>query len=259
MSRYLILFFLTVASGYSLGGALLDRLMPFKDHFSESIEERCFGENAEPSLDAQCTLDEATRETIDVLLHGDPDQVIELESVAEAIREMLARGSSIDEVVDALPPFLQRQLPSMLRSSSCEFEHGGEVQIEFTGENVGYSTAPYEDYLELVVVCESPSQFKVVLVELADTVKTSFNAAYHPQSRVDVQLVDELHVTPARVTLMSGGALLSETVFESNGGVQVVPVLARLHAIDDSKRAPDGAGVVTGLPANARLIIYEIN
>jgi len=242
----------------ALASALLDRLMPYRDYYAESTNADCLSSKlaVQALSDPMCALRPETLAIVERLRNSGVDEVLQLDDVSAALRDLLANGVPVDEVVDLLPPFVRQQLPELIRSSHCHFDNGGEIQIHFEGDNDGSSIAPYDQNLQLNVSCDSTRRFRVVLLDLTEG---RMPGQFHPQSSVDVQMIEGLTSYPAVVSLLSEGALLSERVFENFGSQQPIPVLARLHAVDDVSRAPKGSGRLVGLPAGSRLVLYEMN
>jgi hypothetical protein len=85
------------------------------------------------------------------------------------------------------------------------------------------------------------------------------STSFYPVSRLDVALVDGNARYPAQISFLSEGVLLSEQVFQSQGGSVDVQVIAKLHKVGDATLPPKGHGKLTNFPTNSRLLIYELD
>ncbi len=265
--RYcLLLSLLALLPVSAYASALLDRLMPYRDYFSESVDSECDSRLSAVSINspdnqskAVCSLRPETRAALDGLLNGKPGEEVDLDNVASAIRDLLANDVPLNEVVDALPPFVRRMMPELIRPSHCQFEYNGEVLIHFDNEASGKTAVPYDEHLQLSVQCDSVRRFRVVLLGLGESRLAGQSGQMYPRSSVNVELREGLDVFPATVSLLNDGMLLSDRIFHNQGSLQAVSVLARLHARGSMTKAPEGSGVITGLSAGNRLVIYEID
>ncbi|MFT7405587.1 hypothetical protein [Zhongshania sp.] len=234
--------------------SLLDQMMPYQDFYAESSCEQGADTTA---TTADCPAELGKTVFTNALLGGDGSQAVTMDDIAAALRERLASGLPIATIVDELPPFIRRQLPTLLQSKHCSFENSGEVDIFFDDDSQSSDSGPYSEYSYLNVVCDSDRSFRVVLTDASRGQLMSQAAAMHVKSRLAVELVDDEQRYPAEVSLITDGQLLSEKEFQAQSGLMEIPILFLLHEVNDTSVAPHGAGTLSGVPANTSLIIYE--
>jgi hypothetical protein len=260
MSKLVIFMLLLIAvHGAQLNASiLLDQLMPYQDFYAEFSDTGNCEQGADTSASTpECHADLGQTLFNNALLGGDGSQTVTMDEIAAALRERLASGLAISAIVDELPPFIRRQLPTLLQSKHCSFENSGEVDIFFDDDSQSSDSGPYSEYSYLTVICGSDRSFRVVLTDASRGKLMSQAAAMHVKSRRTVELVDDEQQYPAEVTLLTDGQLLSDKVFQAQSGLMEIPILFLLHKVNDTSVAPHGSGTLSGVPANTSLIIYE--
>ena len=244
----------------AVSSALLDHFMPYRDFYAEgSSQQTCQDGITNELSNEACVLSPETENLLARLAAGDPSSDVNLDDVADALRELLARGQSVDAIVDALPPFVRQHLPSALQSKHCRFERSGDLAIRFDNDSQTDSGGPYNEFTYLSVICDQIRRFRVVLTDQSYSNLATQSAKIYGKSKFPVELSNGDTSSPAEVSLLSDGNLLSDTVFESSGGQIDIAILASLHQVDDPLSAPDGIGEVSGAPVNSSLIIYELD
>lgn len=258
----------TMISCAAVAGALLDRFMPYTDYYAEGVNQQnpCFPEDEAIQLDdvnatGGCELDDNTQAVIRALLGENLESgEVTMDAVADAIRDLLANGQPIGDVIDALPPFVKRHLPGLLQSRHCRFVNNGEVSVEFGADTESVPGKPYDEFVQVTVACDDVRNFRVLLTGYAgDRVHGRQSGLFYQRSEVPVHLVDGGTRHPATVSFLNAGRLLSEQVFAGGFGEQDIPIMVRLHNTTSMDEAPEGFGKIVGFPVNSRLIIYELD
>jgi hypothetical protein len=255
-----------VSSSAVSAGPLLDRFMPYTDYYAESTrDKRCeqLYQSGNPATEtpSDCPLDGQTQNTLRRLLGKTaPGESVTMGDVADAIRDLLAQNLPVDSVVDALPPFIRQQLPSILQSRHCHFLQNGEVSADFKNTTERISGEPYDEFTAVTVYCDEVRKFRLVLTGFAEgMVGNQPSSSIYQRSSVPVQLVSEQAAYPAQVSFLNGGRVLSEQVFTGGFSESDIPIMVRLHAPGRLEAAPMGHGKITGFPRSSRLIIYELD